>query len=158
MAKREVPADSSVLDDLLLLRERVADRIRELEPYAEELTALREQAEQMGIDVSAKKTARANASAKQKAPAKSAKRNQAKPRRRRRTTAGESRADQVLKVVNEQPGSTISAVAETLGVDATGLYRVVRTLEQDGRLHKDGRQLQPVATATDAPAEQDATS
>jgi DNA-binding Lrp family transcriptional regulator len=39
----------------------------------------------------------------------------------------------------------VSEVAKELGVDATGLYRPVRKLEQDGAIIKRGVALQPTS-------------
>jgi CRP-like cAMP-binding protein len=54
------------------------------------------------------------------------------------------RADDVLRLVQSNPGITIREVAEELGVDPTGLYRVVGDLRSDGLVRKDGRGLHPV--------------
>ena len=63
--------------------------------------------------------------------------------------AGSSRTSRrqqdVLRLVKERPGITVSEVAKELGVDATGLYRPVRKLEQDGAIIKRGVALQPTS-------------
>lgn len=161
MAKTAFPAGSSVLSDLQDLRGRMVERIRELEPFMEELAALREQAERMGIDLT-ERPVRHSTPTKgtgRKDSTSRAKRSSVKPRRRRRRTSGESRADQVLRLVQERPGISIPALGKALGVDSTGLYRVVRTLEEEGKVRKDGREVQPVgqaAGASDATVEQPA--
>jgi hypothetical protein len=53
------------------------------------------------------------------------------------------RREDVLRLVNERPGITVSQIANVLGVDPTGLYRPVRKLEQDGAISKRGAALQP---------------
>jgi hypothetical protein len=58
------------------------------------------------------------------------------------------RRDQVLALVREHPGITIREIGQRLGVDPTGLYRVVTRLTDDGRLRKDGASLHPVDAAT----------
>jgi uncharacterized membrane protein len=60
----------------------------------------------------------------------------------RRRSAGQ-RQQQVLELVNERPGITVREVGQQLGVDPTSLYRVVRKLEEEGRVKKQGRELQP---------------
>src|SRR3954454_16335743 len=64
------------------------------------------------------------------------------------------RREQVLAVVGEHPGITVREIGERLGVDATGLYRVVKQLTDDGRVRKDGPRLypaeRPAATASAA--------
>jgi transposase-like protein len=47
----------------------------------------------------------------------------------------------------------VAQIAERLGIDATGLYRVVRQLTETGQVRKDGPQLYPSNQArTPAPA------
>jgi uncharacterized membrane protein len=53
------------------------------------------------------------------------------------------REQDVLRLVNERPGITVSEIAKRLGVDATGLYRPVHKLEQRGAISKQGPALQP---------------
>ena len=53
------------------------------------------------------------------------------------------REQDVLRLVNERPGITVSEIAKQLGVDATGLYRPVHKLEQRGAISKQGPALQP---------------
>ena len=139
--KSSTSSSSSVLDDLRSLQDRVAGRIRELEGFEGELAELRSVAERLGIDVSQPASGPAPVVA---APKRRAKRATAT---RRRRSAGESRADQVGRLVGEQPGITVPALGEALGVDSTSLYRVIRKLEAEGRVRKDGRQLQPVGDA-----------
>lgn len=54
-----------------------------------------------------------------------------------------SRRQDVLRLVSERPGITVSEIAKELGVDATGLYRPVHRLEQEGAITKQGAVLQP---------------
>jgi DNA binding protein with HTH domain len=55
------------------------------------------------------------------------------------------RQQDVLRLVNQRPGITVSEIAKELGVDATGLYRPVHKLEQDGAIIKRGVALQPTS-------------
>ena len=69
----------------------------------------------------------------------------------RRTAAAArpgQRHEDVLRLVGENPGITVREIGERLGVDATGLYRVVNQLTDEGRVRKDGTGLQPVDTTT----------
>jgi DNA-binding MarR family transcriptional regulator len=43
--------------------------------------------------------------------------------------------------VQKRPGVTVPDIAKEIGVDPTGLYRVVRQLEEDGLVSKSGMQL-----------------
>jgi len=55
------------------------------------------------------------------------------------------RQQDVLRLVNERPGITVSQIAKQLGVDATGLYRPVHKLEQQGAITKQGAALHPTS-------------
>ena len=55
------------------------------------------------------------------------------------------RQQDVLRLVKQRPGITVSEIAKELGVDATGLYRPVHKLEQDGAVIKRGATLQPTS-------------
>jgi uncharacterized membrane protein len=79
---------------------------------------------------------------------------QARGARSPRGSAGNSRAgssrtsrrqQDVLRLVEQRPGITVSEIAKELGVDATGLYRPVHKLEQDGAIIKRGVTLQPTS-------------
>lgn len=59
--------------------------------------------------------------------------------RRRRSL----RSEQLAEIVRKRPGITVREAADEMRVDATSLYRVVRQLEQEGHVKKQGRQLQP---------------
>jgi hypothetical protein len=63
--------------------------------------------------------------------------------------AGSSRTSRrqqdVLRPVKQRPGITVREIAKELGVDATGLYRPVRKLEQDGAIIKRGVAPQPTS-------------
>lgn len=144
------PGASTVLDDLRALHARVVERIHELEPFEQELAELRQTAERLGIDVSAPKPQRAASSTRSPRGASSRRRGRAGAKPRRRRARQGSRAEQVIQLVGDRPGITVPQLGEALGVDSTGLYRVVRQLEAEGRLRKDGRELQPVAAASQA--------
>jgi hypothetical protein len=60
------------------------------------------------------------------------------------------RHEDVLRLVGENPGITVREIGERLGVDATGLYRVVKRLADDGRVRKQGTGLHPVEPATES--------
>ena len=75
--------------------------------------------------------------------------------RRRRATAGRSgrrrgrprgsgtRSLQALELVKAQPGITITELADAMGIKANYLYRVLPTLESEGKVKKDGRGWKP---------------
>lgn len=118
---------------------RVSARIRELEPLAAELSELRVLAQRLGLDKPAAAMAGAGA--------KPSRKRAAAPRRSR---PGGRRA-QLLELVRATPGITVPQLGETLGVDSTGLYRVVRTLQAEGLIAKDGAHLRPTPHAVTTP-------
>jgi hypothetical protein len=88
--------------------------------------------------------------------AAAAKRSAARPQRRGARASGRSRdggrpgsnrasrrEDDVLRLINERPGITVSQIAKELGLDPTGLYRPVHKLEQEGAISKQGAALRP---------------
>jgi len=64
------------------------------------------------------------------------------PRRRRKRRGG-TRADQAVKLIEEQPGISASDVAKAMKIKPNYLYRVLGDLEKEGRVKKDGRQYYP---------------
>src|SRR5918992_753016 len=59
--------------------------------------------------------------------------------RRGRPKGSGNRAQQALKLVNDQPGITIPEMAQRMGIQVNYLYRVLPNLEQDGKVRKEGR-------------------
>lgn len=66
------------------------------------------------------------------------------PRRRRKRRGG-TRADQAVKLIEQQPGISASDVANTMKIKPNYLYRVLGDLEKEGRVKKSGRQYYPAA-------------
>lgn len=64
------------------------------------------------------------------------------PRRRRKRRGG-TRADQAVKLIEQQPGISASNVAKAMKIKPNYLYRVLGDLEKEGRVKKDGRQYYP---------------
>jgi predicted Rossmann fold nucleotide-binding protein DprA/Smf involved in DNA uptake len=64
------------------------------------------------------------------------------PRKRRKRRGG-TRADQAVKLIEDQPGISASDVAKTMKIKPNYLYRVLGDLEKEGRVKKDGRQYYP---------------
>jgi MarR family len=118
----------SVLDQLHGLEQQVAKRLSELEPLVAEYEELKKVAERLGVK-----------------PA----RRQTRKRSPRRPANGGSRGAErraaVMAVVKRRPGITVAELGSELGVDPTGLYRVIARLEEQGQLRKNGRALEPLA-------------
>jgi hypothetical protein len=73
-------------------------------------------------------------------PAASTTRRRSSNGRRKRGRRGGTRAEQALKVVRENPGITVSALAGRLNIKQPNyLYRVMNQLEADGSVAKTGK-------------------
>jgi CRP-like cAMP-binding protein len=148
----------SVLDQFRDAEQRVAQRLKELEPAVAEYRELEAVAKQLGIKHTAtakpasavKPTATRRRSTRKRTPsaAKAPATQKPAPRRSRSNSRPGQREQQVLELVRGRPGITVREVGNELGVDPTGLYRVVGRLEQRGELRKTGRNLQPIAKST----------
>jgi len=116
----------SVLDQLHGLEQQVAKRMAELEPLVAEYEELKKVADRLGV--------------------KPQRRRSYKPRRRRPngSSRGAERRAAVMAVVKRRPGITVAELGSELGVDPTGLYRVIARLEEQGQLRKKGRALEPL--------------
>ena len=145
----------SVLDDFRAAEQRIAQRLKELEPSVAEYRELEAVAQRLGIDSgeAASETAPAartrRASRPRRARAATATNNAAPKKARagsRRRTAGGGREQQLLELVRARPGITVREAGQDFGVDPTSLYRLVRRLEQNGQVRKKGRGLEPVAS------------
>ena len=60
-----------------------------------------------------------------------------RPRGRRRRT--NTRADQAVKLISENPGMGASEIAKRLKIKPNYMYRVLGDLQKEGRVKKDGR-------------------
>jgi hypothetical protein len=67
------------------------------------------------------------------------------PRRRRKRRGG-TRADQAVKLIEENPGIGASDVAKQMKIKPNYLYRVLADLEKEGRVKKNGRQYHPTGS------------
>jgi CRP-like cAMP-binding protein len=143
--------DVSVIEEFKGLEDRVAQRLAELRPLVDEYNELEQIAERLGLSQTraTAQPARARTSRRPRASASSNAGTARRPGGSRggATRGGGSRTggrrDQLLAVVQEQPGITVREVGSRLGVDPTSLYRIVHRLEQDGALRKNGRALLP---------------
>jgi hypothetical protein len=143
----------SVLDDLRAAEERVAQRLKELEPAVTEYRELAEVAKRLGIDVEeatpvakgsrpALRRTRAGAE-RAKSSATTAK---ASTRPRSRAATGK-RSEQLVDLVRARPGITVREAGTELGVDPTSLYRIIHRLEESGAVRKNGRGLEIAGAA-----------
>jgi hypothetical protein len=62
-----------------------------------------------------------------------------RPGRPRGRRGGNTRANQALELVRNQPGITIPQIAEALKIEPNYLYRVMPRLVADGQVRRDGQ-------------------
>ena len=147
----------SVLDQFREAEQRVAQRLKELEPAVAEYRELEEVAKRLGIDAASPTTAptasegsprrRTRRKPTSTSRAASAATKPSTGRGSRRGAPSGQRQQQLLELVRSRPGITVREAGTELGVDPTGLYRVVSRLEQSGDVRKNGRKLEPAGTA-----------
>jgi hypothetical protein len=147
----------SLVEEARTVRQRIATRLRELEPLVEEYNELRGLAAEMGVDTAQMPEARAPdlppepVAARAEAPppaARPARPRRAIPSSRGRAQPASSDGDEgvaelILEAVRTDPGKTVAGYAETLGISPTALYRPVRELTNSGALVKRARALFP---------------
>jgi CRP-like cAMP-binding protein len=130
----------SVLEDLRDIENRLAARMRELRPLVEEYRELEAFAQRLGINVDEAPPARttaASASAKQRRAG-----TRTSGRRAKRTMAPKGqRQQQMIELLRDRPGITVRDIGKEIGVDPTSLYRIVRALEREGTITKQGSEL-----------------
>lgn len=134
-------------------RQEINDRLAELKPLVEEYSRLQAAAAALeGVSDGAAAPARAAAPAaaaparrgpgrpRRSATSAPARTASGAPRRRagRRKGSG-TRSLQALTFVQEQPGITIPELAARMGIKQNYLYRVLPSLEQEGKVEKQGR-------------------
>lgn len=140
----------SLVDEARAVRERIAARLRELEPLVAEYNELQKVAAEMGVQAHEPISAAAVTSEEPR------QRPTPGTERPRRTTsaakavppvasgnANNELAQRVLEVVRKQPGKTVAEYAELLALSPAALYRPVRELTTAGAVVKRGRQLFP---------------
>ena len=115
------------------VRKQVEGRLKELEPLVAEYERLQQVVELLGDE-----------------PRTSAKPARGRPTPRRALSGGATsrraqgqRSDDALKLIREQPGITVAATAESLGIGTTYLYRLLPRLEREGKIRKEGRGYVP---------------
>ena len=119
-------------------RKEIDSRLRELKPLVEEYNRLEAAAAALaGVGgtasngvASAPRRRRGSASAKGKG-------------RRGRPRGSGARSKQALELVRAKPGITISELADTMGIKANYLYRVLPNLASDGQVKRKGKGWHP---------------
>ena len=126
-------SETSVLDEVRGIEGRVAARLRELAPLVAEFEELRAVADRLGLDVAP------GLPGASPPPARTAR----GPGAGATQAVGARRRDEVADLVRRRPGLTVAQLAAELDVDRTALYRVIRRLEADGRVVKEGVTVRP---------------
>jgi hypothetical protein len=75
-------------------------------------------------------------------PRRAPRRGGGRPRGRR---GGNTRANQALQLVKDQPGVTIPQIAESLKIEPNYLYRVMPKLVEEGSVKREGQGWHPAA-------------
>lgn len=131
-----MPSTSRVLDEA---RDLVTKRLAELDDERKRLErALSE------LGGKAAKKARKAGGRPRRRPGRpkgsaSKKSTTAKKGTRRRKRRGGTRADQAVKLIQQNPGITASEIAKTMKIKPNYLYRVLSDLEKQKRVKKKGR-------------------
>jgi ribosomal protein S25 len=125
-----MPPSSNHLD---VARDALERTIRDLEDQIK-------QAEQALAALGGKATRRGPGRPRGSANKKAAKASKAGAPRRRRKRRGGTRADQAVKLIEQNPGISASDVAKQMKIKPNYLYRVLGDLEKEGRVKKSGRQ------------------
>jgi hypothetical protein len=140
----------SVLEDLRGIEARVVARLNELRPLVEEYAELEQVAARLGFDVSspsAKPSGRDRPRARRQAKPTSARRSHTSSRRDGRSRPGGTQATgaerraRIIDLIKEQPGITVSEISGEIGVEPPPIYRVIRRLQADGVVKKEGKEL-----------------
>ncbi len=131
----------------------IETRRRELEPLVEEYRQLEEAAAALqGVDGSSAGTGTSGAKGRTRraaSPSRATGRRRAAGSsgtgRRGRPRGSGKRAQQALDLVAGQPGITIPELAKAMKIQPNYLYRVLPSLEQDGKVKKKDKGWHPAA-------------
>ena len=132
-----MPPTNSVLDEARQLVER---RLADLDEERKRL-------ERALAELGGKATRRGPGRPPGRPRGSSSKKGSAAAPRRRRKRRGGTRADQAVKLIEENPGISASDVAKQMKIKPNYLYRVLGELEKDGRVRKDGRAYHPAGAS-----------
>jgi hypothetical protein len=118
-------------------RKEIDTRLRELRPLVEEYQRLEKAAEALaGVGGTERATRRR---------ATGGRRRGAGGGRRGRPRGSGNRAKQALELVRATPGITIPQMADSMGIKANYLYRVMPTLESEGQVVRRDKGWHPAS-------------
>jgi hypothetical protein len=128
----------SLVDEARTVRQRIAARLRELEPLVREYEELKQAAAEMGIGQAA-----ADGRAAPKRQSRTRARNEKQPVPADEDHPAGDLSDRVLTAVRSEPGKAVADYARMLELPPPALYRPVRELANAGAIVKRARQLFP---------------
>jgi Winged helix-turn-helix DNA-binding len=119
-----------MVDFLAEKRAEIDDRLKELRPLHEEYLKLeRAKAALDGVDGPRRGPGRPRGSATGSGGT-----------RRRRRRRGSTRGDEALALIRQNPGATVSELAQMMNISPPNyLYRVMANLQSDGAVTKQGK-------------------
>lgn len=120
-------------------RKEIDGRLRELRPLVDEYQRLEKAAAALAGVPSPSGRARGSAGGRKRRS------SGAGGGRRGRPRGSGRRALQAQELVGAQPGITIPELADAMGIQANYLYRVMPTLQQEGKVRKDGKGWHPAS-------------
>jgi ribosomal protein S25 len=125
-------------DVLSKIRADLERRLRELEPLIEEHTHVRKALEALnGAGTRAEGTVKSAVKRTRSAATSTA------AKRRGRPSGSGARAQEALKLVHRHPGITLQELAKRMKIKPNYLYRVLPTLEKDGKVAKKDKGYHP---------------
>jgi hypothetical protein len=127
-----------VTDFLEEKRQEIDSRLKELRPLVDEYHRLEQAAAALsGVGTGTGSSRRSNGGGS------SRRRSSNGTGRRGRPRGSGKRALQAQEIVNARPGITIPELAEAMGIQANYLYRVMPTLQSEGKVQKRGKGWHP---------------
>ena len=120
-------------------RKEIDGRLRELRPLVDEYHRL----EQAAAALAGVGETERRASGRRAGSGSNGRRRGSRPGARGRPRGSGKRALQAEELVSAQPGITIPELAEAMGIQANYLYRVMPTLQEEGKVEKRGKGWHP---------------
>jgi hypothetical protein len=120
-------------------RKEIEARLRELRPLVDEYNRL----EKASAALAGVGAGPGRATGRRPATGSNGRRRGRGPGRRGRPRGSGKRALQAQELVNSKPGITIPELADSMGIQANYLYRVMPSLQRDGKVRKKGKGWHP---------------
>ena len=119
-------------------RKEIDSRLRELKPLVDEYQRLEQAAAALaGVPKGA------SGSTRQRGSTRRRKASGGGSRRRGRPRGSGKRAAQAYELVSSKPGITIPELADAMKIQTNYLYRVMPTLQSEGKVRKEGKGWHP---------------